>query len=142
MSVLMVDKHMHKICCSMKDTVESLDVDLQRIIKGLGFFMWTKLLPMPEDCVKVAGLITKDLILRTKYDGRCRTEVGVFKVPPQIIRKHLFIYLSQYRQILSATCDNLNGDGVLTSSLFGKPSSPDPKCFDVVGLKMSVIVTS
>lgn len=73
-------------------SLESLGVNLQRIIKDAGYFMWNILLPMPEDCIKVSccDLIIKDLIFWTEYEGRHRTRVVVFEVPAQVIGCVLF----------------------------------------------------
>lgn len=69
------------------------------------------LLPTAEVCIEVASreLITKDLIIRTEYEGQRRPTVTVLEVPPQVIEEHLAIYLHQYDQILGATSDNVNG---------------------------------
>lgn len=69
------------------------------------------LLPTTEVCMEVASreLITKDLIIRTEYEGQRRPIVTILEVPPQVIEEHLAIYLHQYDQILGATSDNLNG---------------------------------
>ena len=114
-SVFVVDKRTRKICRSTKDTVVkslmSLGVKPQRIVKGKGFFSWDILLPTPEDCLDMTrrDLITKDHIFRTEYEGRRRTRVAVFEVPPQVIGEHLAAYLKRYGEILTASCDNLNG---------------------------------
>lgn len=88
-SFFVVDKRTFKICRSMKDTVIksllSLGIKLQRTIKGSGFFMRNVLQPTAEHCLEMAKkvLITKDLILNTEYEGRQRTRMAVFEVPPQ-----------------------------------------------------------
>lgn len=45
----------------------------RQILKGKSYFMWDILLLMPTNCEDAScrDLITKDLILRTEYLGRC-----------------------------------------------------------------------
>ncbi len=90
-SVFVVDKRTRKICRSTKNTVlkalESFGFKPLRIVKGAKFFMWDVLLPTSEDCVAAASreLINKEIILRTEYEGRRKTRVTVYEVPPQVI---------------------------------------------------------
>lgn len=89
-SVFVADKRLRKIYRSTKDTMkkslESLHFSPQQIIKGSRFFMWNILLPTPE-CIAVIGrkLITKDMF-RTKYRGKRKISVTVFKVSPWMKR--------------------------------------------------------
>lgn len=90
MSVFVEDRRLHKICLSTKYTVEKslefLGIYPEQIIKGSGFFVWDILLLSREECMAVVDreLITKGLILRTKYRGRRRTRVTIFEVPLHI----------------------------------------------------------
>lgn len=70
-------------------TLNSLGVKHQHIIKGSRFFIWVILCVdmMPRD------LIMKVYIIRTEYQGRRRTKVGVYEVPDYVLREHLGVYL-------------------------------------------------
>lgn len=78
----------------MKNTVikslESLGFKPLRIVKGHKFFMWDLLLPTVEDCVAASNrdLISKELIIRTEYEGHRRTLVAIYEVPPQVLEEH------------------------------------------------------
>lgn len=69
-SVFVVDKRARKICLVTKNTVvkslEHMEVNLRRIMKDSGFFMWNILLPTPDNSVKAVkcDLSTKNLILK------------------------------------------------------------------------------
>lgn len=98
----MHDMLTHKFCRSTKGTVmkplNSLGFKPQQFIKGLVYFMWDILLPMPEDCVDVTShdLITKDYIICTEYRGRLRTKVTVYEISDYILGENLGVYLMQY----------------------------------------------
>lgn len=83
MSVFVIEKCRLTISHFTKGTMVislySVGVKPERIAKGTGFFMWDIFVPTPEDCVKTTSreVITKDLILRTDYEGRRRTSSNI-----------------------------------------------------------------
>lgn len=107
-SLFVMDKRICRICRFTKDTViKSLmffGVKPHSVTKGTVFFMCGVLMPTAEACLEMAMrvLITKDLVLRTDYEGRRWTRVAVSG-------EHLAASFMQYSQSLGATSDNLNG---------------------------------
>lgn len=93
------------------------------------------LLQTPKDYLGATSrdLITKDLILRTNYEGRRRTSITVFEIPPQIVGNHLAVYLTQYGQILSSSDDDLNRGRTFEIMVDVKAFISIHKCLDVEG---------
>lgn len=63
-----------KICHFLKDSDTVTDVSggqTTKSYKNNGYFLWDVLLTIVQDCIKVARreLITKELILKTEYEG-------------------------------------------------------------------------
>lgn len=139
--MFVVDKHLCKICCAIKDTVaKSLEF---LVVKGSGFFMWDILLSMLKDCMKAVNhnLITKDIILRTEYNKRHR---NVQQCSRFLLRLSGSSWLSTYFIMVKYQVPSVvtwMGDGVLTLCPIRKPSSPSPNYLDISGLEMLVIVT-
>lgn len=63
-------------------------------------------------------------------------KVSVFKVPPQVLGKHLAVYLVQFGQILSVTSDNLNGGWSFEIMLDHTAFISVTNCLDVEVQKM------
>lgn len=140
--VFVVDKRVHKICCSTKDTeitsLMPLGLKPQRVIKGAGFFMWDVLLPTAEDCLEMARreLITENLILRTEYDDRRSTRVTTFEVLLHAPGEHLAVFFMEYGQILSVTSDHLSGGWNFDIMLDRLVFVFDPNCLNFCGRDM------
>lgn len=144
MSIFVVDKHSQKICRYTKDTVMTTPMSLVLNTKALtssGIFMWDVLLPTAEDCLDMAKkeLITKNLILRTEYEGQRMTSVAVYKVHPQFTGEHLAAFFMHHGQIFCANSDNLNGRWSFDMMLV-RLAIFISNYLDFCGRKMSVIV--
>lgn len=136
--VFVVDKYSSKICAPQKTikSLTSLGIELQRVARGTGYFMWNVLLP-PADWEDISSrdLIKKDLILITEYTDRHRTKVSVYEVPHLVIGKHLATYLAQFVLILSASSDDLNVDWSFEIMIDHKAFTSFPNCLYVQGRK-------
>lgn len=73
--------------------------------------MWNELLLTGEDCFEMSKreLIKKYLILWTDYKHSRRAIIEEFKLFPRMSGEKLAAFFMQYKQILVATSDNLNG---------------------------------
>lgn len=87
----------------------------------------------PEEWIAVVGrkLMTKSLILRTKYAYRRRNRVTVFEVPAPVYGEHLALYRKQYGEILDFSSDRKNGEWRFDIMLNKQAFTSDPICLDV-----------
>lgn len=82
-------------------------------------------------------LITKNIVLRTTYEGKRRTKSRYSR----FLGENIATFLSQYHQILRVTCDSLIGGWCFQIMLDRETLFSILNCLDVGGLRLPVIVT-